>query len=142
MTVNYDKANATILLYDNPFNMFNNSPLNHIILHEECSELIKVSSKVMRFGPTNFNPATPTVTNRDMLVQEMGDVLALIDIIRDDPDLKITNNELKDAKFKKLRKMLDFYDRVDDDQPEPIVPEEHFRSCQESAAIADEYDND
>lgn len=108
--------NNIIIIYDNPFNTFNNRFLNHIILHEECGELIQASCKVSRFGPGEYNPNDPKqVSNREKLVKEMGDVLALIDIICDDPILKITPEELKQQKFAKFRKLLDYY--VFSDEP-------------------------
>jgi len=135
-----EKVNNTILLYDNPFNTFNNRFLNHVILHEECGELIQASCKVARFGPDEYNPNDPKhITNRQKLVKEMGDVLALIDIICDDPILKIAPEELKQQKFAKFRKLLDYYTFAEKPK-RTIVPEEEFRSCQQSAEIADEYD--
>ena len=119
----------TILLYDNPFDTFNNSFLNHVILHEECGELIQASCKTVRFGADDHNPNdNKQITNRQKLVKEMGDVLALIDIICDDPTLKITPEELRQQKFAKFRKMTNYYTFVEKPK-QTIVPEEEFRSC-------------
>lgn len=44
-----------------------------VIMTEECGELIQSSSKVLRFGLTE--------ESRDKLVEECGDVLAMIGIL-------------------------------------------------------------
>jgi NTP pyrophosphatase (non-canonical NTP hydrolase) len=51
------------------------------ILQEECAEVIQAISKVFRFGMYASHPDTPTITNQLSLHQEIGDVLAMIDLL-------------------------------------------------------------
>jgi NTP pyrophosphatase (non-canonical NTP hydrolase) len=50
------------------------------ILQEECAEVIQAVSKCERFGIDNFKPNKPK-TNREHLEEELGDMLAMIDIL-------------------------------------------------------------
>jgi NTP pyrophosphatase (non-canonical NTP hydrolase) len=71
---------------------------------EECAELIQVISKVKRFGWDNHNPFnTPIKTNREHLIEELGDVLALIDVIKN--EYSIPDNLLDNAKNNKIDKL-------------------------------------
>jgi NTP pyrophosphatase (non-canonical NTP hydrolase) len=45
------------------------------VLSEECGEVIQIVGKTFRFGHDSYNPAAPTVTNLDLLHQEVGDVM-------------------------------------------------------------------
>ncbi len=99
-----------ILHFDTPFNTFNNEIENYDILEEEASELIQAISKIKRFGAENFHPDDINKTiNRDKLLKEIGDVYALISIVVDHPDIKISQNEIREAKNNKLKKLLNYY---------------------------------
>ena len=50
------------------------------ILQEECAEVIQAVSKISRFGLDNYKPGKPK-TNREHLEEELGDLLAMIDIL-------------------------------------------------------------
>ena len=50
------------------------------ILQEECAEVIQAVSKVQRFGVDNHHPDR-TKTNKQELEEELGDLLAMIDIL-------------------------------------------------------------
>jgi len=53
-----------------------------LILQEECAEVTQAVSKCFRFGLDNFKPGNPTTTtNAEHLENEIGDVLAMIDIL-------------------------------------------------------------
>ena len=77
-----------------------------ITLSEECAEVIQVVSKIQRFGLTSFHPNDPTVNNLQRLEQEIGDVLCMIDILREEgalDDRALQNAKLaKRIKFKKF----------------------------------------
>ena len=53
-----------------------------LILQEECAEVTQAVSKCFRFGLDNFKPGKPA-TNAEHLETEIGDVLAMIDILVD-----------------------------------------------------------
>jgi NTP pyrophosphatase (non-canonical NTP hydrolase) len=73
------------------------------ILQEECAEVIQTVSKIRRFGINDtFNNNT---TNREHLISEVGDLLAMISLTRKLYD--ITDDELTvaiTAKMAKLKK--------------------------------------
>jgi len=79
------------------------TPIEEIltITQEECAEVIQVISKGRRFG---YNVDYNGVTNGERLTQEVGDVLAMIDLLVDYGVL--VHDDLmkaKDAKFEKLK---------------------------------------
>jgi NTP pyrophosphatase (non-canonical NTP hydrolase) len=51
-----------------------------LILQEECAEVTQAVSKCFRFGLDNFKPGKPA-TNAEHLENEIGDLLAMIDIL-------------------------------------------------------------
>lgn len=76
-----------------------------LILQEECAEVIQAISKCQRFGLNNPKPGTDK-TNLDQLQEELGDLMAMVEILVDQQigmkHIKIT--EAKAAKFEKLKK--------------------------------------
>jgi len=60
---------------------FNNIPLNLEILAEECAEIIKIKSKIIRFGLEETHPNDDTVTNKDKLEKEIGHFLLIMEIL-------------------------------------------------------------
>jgi|GEM_PF-5827900 len=103
-------SSCTIIHFSNPYTTFNDDLQNIDILQEECAELIKIASKNKRWGTESYNPMDPDGTsNRDLLVQEIGDVLAMIDCIKHSPHFNISDSEIEKAKRKKLIKLKDFY---------------------------------
>lgn len=72
------------------------------ILSEECAEVIQAISKCHRFGLDNFKPGKP-LTNAQHLEGEIGDLLAMIDLLQ----LKgiITSKGLEAAKLAKVEKL-------------------------------------
>lgn len=72
------------------------------ILSEECAEVIQAISKCHRFGLDNFKPGKP-LTNAQHLEGEIGDLLAMIDLLQ----LKgiITSEGLEAAKLAKVEKL-------------------------------------
>jgi NTP pyrophosphatase (non-canonical NTP hydrolase) len=72
------------------------------ILQEECAEVIVAVSKISRFGIDNFKPGKPK-TNREHLEEELGDMMAMIDILL---EFKIVHPKaLEDAKIAKIEKL-------------------------------------
>lgn len=80
------------------------------ILQEECAEVIQNISKCRRFGLDN-QYLNGTGTQRENLVKEIGDVVAMIDLLKDHG--VVTELELtiaKQNKFNKLRKWSKIYE--------------------------------
>ena len=76
-----------------------------LILQEECAEVTQAVSKCFRFGPDKMKPNKP-MTNIQMLEEELGDLLAMVELITDN-NVGITVQGLETAKknkFKKLKK--------------------------------------
>jgi hypothetical protein len=80
------------------------------ILQEECAEVIVEVSKIRRFGLNTVHYKTGE-NHRDMLTLEVGDVLAMVDILLEQGVL--TQAELdvaKQNKKDKLRKWSKIYE--------------------------------
>jgi NTP pyrophosphatase (non-canonical NTP hydrolase) len=74
------------------------------IAQEECAEVIQAISKIRRFGIDNAKPGTE-YTNRQHLEEELGDVLAMIDILMINEVVSWANlHRAKRAKIEKLKK--------------------------------------
>lgn len=72
------------------------------ILQEECAEVIQAISKCRRFGINEQNLKTGR-TQRDELVQELGDVSLLIELLQAHQLFK--GDELTQAKLSKAQKL-------------------------------------
>jgi len=80
------------------------------ILQEECAEVIQAVSKISRFGIDNVKPGKPK-TNREHLEEELGDMLAMIDILIVKGIVSSDNLEIaKLAKIEKLKKWSTIYE--------------------------------
>jgi NTP pyrophosphatase (non-canonical NTP hydrolase) len=76
-----------------------------LILQEECGEVVQSISKCMRFGIDQIKPGTDR-TNLQHLQQEIGDILAMVELLHDQ-ELGITVEGLQEAannKFQKLKR--------------------------------------
>jgi NTP pyrophosphatase (non-canonical NTP hydrolase) len=51
------------------------------ILQEECAEVIQAISKIFRFGADMSYPTNDSPTNRNKLEEEIGDLLAMVEIL-------------------------------------------------------------
>ena len=72
-----------------------------IILQEECAEVIQAVSKCYRFGLDNQHKSG--ATQRANLELEVGDMLALVDILVEQGVIDLNN--LQTAKLKKVEKL-------------------------------------
>jgi NTP pyrophosphatase (non-canonical NTP hydrolase) len=72
------------------------------ILQEECAEVIVEISKCRRFGLDSRHYKTH-IEHKEMLEQEIGDVLAMVDLLADRGI--IDNNMINKAKQKKIDKL-------------------------------------
>jgi len=74
------------------------------ILQEECAEVVQAVSKIRRFGIDNAKPGTE-YSNREHLEEEIGDLLAMIDILQINNIVSWGNlHKAKRAKIEKLKK--------------------------------------
>lgn len=82
------------------------------ILSEECAEVIQAISKCHRFGMTNVKPGKPK-TNREHLEEEIGDLLAMVDILIETGIVaKYHLDVYKEAKIEKLKKWSTIYENT------------------------------
>lgn len=72
------------------------------VLTEECAEVIQAVSKINRFG---MESEWQGVTNKQALIQEIGDVLAVINVLLEDTDINIGAEDIEIALEKKLKKL-------------------------------------
>lgn len=78
------------------------------VLQEECAEVIQAVSKINRFG---MHGEWQGVTNRQALITEIGDVLAIVNVLLEETDINITEEDLElaiKAKLKKLEVFLPY----------------------------------
>ena len=83
-----------------------NSQLKEVmdIAQEECAEVIQAISKISRFGIDNLKPGKPK-TNREHLEEELGDLLAMVDILENMDAINMDSvNLARRAKIEKLKK--------------------------------------
>ena len=74
------------------------------LLSEEMGEAVQAVGKILRHGYASVHPDAPEAgNNRVRLIHEMGDVLAVIQLIKDAGDLDV--GELELAKLDKLRRI-------------------------------------
>jgi NTP pyrophosphatase (non-canonical NTP hydrolase) len=80
------------------------------ILQEECAEVIVEVSKIRRFGIDTLH-YKEGIPHSKMLEREVGDVLAMIDILIEQKVLSILDlNKAKIAKKEKLKKWSNIFD--------------------------------
>jgi len=82
------------------------SKVNEIldILQEECAEVIQAISKARRFGMENVYKEGGT--QREHLVQELGDVTLLIELLK--AHHVYTDAELRAAQLRKSQKLVEW----------------------------------
>ena len=83
------------------------SKVNEIlgILQEECAEVVQAISKCRRFGMENTY-SKGTGTQREHLIQELGDVTLLIELLKSYG--VYTDAELHEAQLKKSQKLVEW----------------------------------
>ena len=62
-------------------------------LAEECSEVIQAVTKIQRHGYESYHPDNPKIDNRELLEKEIGDVIAIIDLLLNSDDISDTSLE-------------------------------------------------
>ena len=74
-----------------------------LILQEECAEVTQAISKCFRFGPDQLKPGKER-TNINMLEEEIGDLMAMIELLTD-LNIGITIEGIQQARMKKFEKL-------------------------------------
>ena len=74
-----------------------------LILQEECAEVTQAISKCFRFGPDQLKPGKER-TNINMLQEELGDLLAMVDLLVEQR-VGVDVNGLLNAKYEKIHKL-------------------------------------
>lgn len=88
------------------------------ILSEECGEIVQEKSKIFRFGMSATSWHDTSKLHSECLAQEIGDFMAMVDLIVDS-DMGITYNDIQEAKERKLQKVPKWMTHK---KQEPIVP--------------------
>jgi NTP pyrophosphatase (non-canonical NTP hydrolase) len=79
------------------------------ITQEECAEVVVAVSKISRFGLDNYKPGKPK-TNRQHLEEEVGDLLAMVDLMLEHDIIDNSSVELaRVAKKEKLKLWSNIY---------------------------------
>jgi NTP pyrophosphatase (non-canonical NTP hydrolase) len=74
------------------------------ITQEECAEVIQVISKIHRFGIGHEHVSSHRgITNTEKLEEEVGDLLAMIDLLIENKILRA--EKLDEAKQRKIEKL-------------------------------------
>lgn len=77
---------------------------------EECGELTQMCFKCIFYGMDNTSPKNGnTKTNREKLIEEIGDLMANVKLLIDDTDAGITFKAIYDravAKYKRLENYI------------------------------------
>ena len=82
-----------------------------LILQEECAEVIQAASKVFRFGTESRWPTEESATTLEELQLEVGQVLAMIDVLTQQCLLSDSAiNEARKYKKEKLKIWSSIYD--------------------------------
>lgn len=82
------------------------------ITQEECAEVVVAVSKISRFGLDNYKPGKPK-TNREHLEEEVGDLMAMIDLMVEHNIIDINSVDVaRKAKKDKLKQWSNIYTEV------------------------------
>ena len=80
-----------------------------LIAQEECAEVIQAISKCFRFGTDNVKPGKPK-TNREHLEEELGDLIAMMNIMCENNMVNYANiEEAARQKVQKLKQWSNIY---------------------------------
>ena len=82
-----------------------------MILQEECAEVIQIISKIYRFGFDSRWPDETSPNNREKMTEEIGDLLAMVDILVENCIISDTElNKARKNKKQKLKKWSRIYE--------------------------------
>lgn len=79
-------------------------------LQEECCEIGVEISKIRDWGLDSINPFEPEKgTNRQRLINEIGDFLGMLSILVEQTDIGFDNSDLIESANKKIDKYFKWY---------------------------------
>lgn len=76
------------------------------VLAEEAAEIVQACTKILRHGFFSVHPACPDIDNRARLIQELGDLRAVLAIVMQAGDL--TTTEYVQAACSKLERVQQY----------------------------------
>lgn len=80
------------------------------VIMEECAEIIKVVSKIKRFGFENYHPKNDDVPNNILLMEEYGDLIGAFDLLKVQVPEYFNESIIEKSRLQKPRKVLHYYD--------------------------------
>jgi NTP pyrophosphatase (non-canonical NTP hydrolase) len=96
----------------NPLEQFQNINMNLLLLAEECQEVSQCVTKALRFGLTDCDPDLEnSLPKYQLLEQELGDLLAIIDILKFN-NIGISTSGIEAAKQKKFKRLAGYYGSI------------------------------
>lgn len=99
---------------------FNSINYNLHLLKEECMEVGMVASKALRFGLTDCDPDQEgSLPKYQLLEQEIGDLLAIVDILLNN-NIGVTWKGIAAAKKKKFKKLAKYYGKGEFANNKPV----------------------
>ena len=81
-------------------------------LVEECAEVQKETTKILRFGTSGHHPKV-SISNIEKLHKEYIDVIAIFDLLRDQKLIDTTNIDINEEVEKKKKRVLKYYEEYD-----------------------------
>jgi NTP pyrophosphatase (non-canonical NTP hydrolase) len=82
-----------------------------VILSEECAEVIHAVSKALRFGLNDCHPAT-FITNKENIEKELNDLGGIIELLRSEYILDISDPTLRFQKIERIEQYLQYSKKV------------------------------
>ena len=73
------------------------------MLAEECGEVVQMVGKIILHGYKSYHPNDPSTPNRILLSEEVGDIEAVLSMMRENNDIPLLPS--RDILAKKERKM-------------------------------------
>lgn len=75
-------------------------------LGEECAEVIQITSKINRFGLEDADPSGNTEINELLLQQELIDVMAVVEMLREYGIIRHLPNAVQEERIEKKKAKL------------------------------------
>lgn len=93
-----------------PFNELTPAEAERLaLLIEECAEVQQIACKILRHGYDSIHPQDVSETdNRALLQNEIGDFLAVLDLMQADKTRDIHASEIQGAKKAKAKRMIQY----------------------------------